>query len=71
MVSLLSERCEVPSGEGSLRAGVACNIYAEIEQDKIANSFRRVSPPYPPTHPPRRQGESSPLCVLPTVLSQD
>jgi len=22
--------------------GVACNIYAEIEQDKIANSFRRV-----------------------------
>ena len=22
--------------------GVACNIYAEIEQDRLANSFRRV-----------------------------
>ena len=27
----------------SVMSGVACNIYAEIEQDRIANSFRRVS----------------------------
>jgi hypothetical protein len=32
-----------------LMAGVACNIYAEIEQDRLANSFRRLLP-WPPDH---------------------